>query len=234
LCVLEKAILLYNQEKYMDYSPNFAVLYKNIYDLYHLPENKSKLLFHGWHHIQFVHRKAIEFAKFLDGDVEKVAVASLVHDLNYIFSDKLEPEAARAQIVKYITKAGYRPEYAKEIADLIEDGHLAYRGSRKLSNEAKALADADTLFKAIPTTPILFASKFITQNKYDIEKLGHKVVEEQKPLMDGGAYFYTDFAKKKYLKWAKTNLKMWENVLESLNDKDIREMLNTASKLGII
>lgn len=216
------------------FSHNFATLYKNIYDLYHQSENKSKLLFHGWHHIQFVHNKAIEFAKFLECDVEKVAVASLVHDLNYIFSDKLEPEAARAYIIKYVIEAKYEPAYAKEVANLIEDGHLAYRGSRELSNEAKALADADTLFKTIPTTPILFASKFITQNKYDISKLGHKVVEEQKPLMDSGKYFYTELAKKKYLRWAKINLEMWENVLESLNDKDIKEMLDTASELGVI
>lgn len=117
---------------------------------------------------------------------------------------------------------------------MIEDGPLAYRGSRELSDEAKALADADTLFKAIPTTPILFASKFITQNKYDVEKLGHKIVEEQKPLMDSGTYFYTNIAKEKYLKWAKTNLEIWLNVLESLNDKDIKEMLKTASDLGVL
>jgi uncharacterized protein len=212
----------------------FSIFYKNIFDLYHLPENKSKLLFHGWHHIQFVHSKAIEFAKFLNCDVEKVAVASLVHDLNYIYSDKLEPEAARAQIIEHVQAANYPVDYANEVADLIEDSHLAYRGSRKLSEEAKALADADTLFKALPTTPILFASKFITQNKYDIEKLGHKVVDEQKPLMDSGGYFYTDLAKEKYLKWAKTNLEMWQGVLESLKDKDVKELLNTASDLGVI
>jgi uncharacterized protein len=218
----------------MEFSPNFDNFYKSIYDLYHLPENKSKLLFHGWHHIQFVHRKAIEFAGYLKCDIEKAAVASLVHDLNYIFSDKLEPEAARAQIIYYVTNANYPPKYAEEIADLIEDGHLAYRGTRQLSNEAKALADADTLFKAIPTTPIVFSSKFITQNHYDLKKLGHKIIDEQKPLMESDTYFYTELAKRKYLKWAQINLAMWENVLESLEDKDVQEMLTTASELEVI
>ena len=216
------------------FSQNFTSFYKNIYDLYHLPENKSKLLFHGWHHIQFVHTKAIEFARFLECDVEKVAVASLVHDLNYIFSDKFEPEAARTEIITYVTEAGYQLEYADEVASIIEDVHTAYRGSRELSDEAKALSDADTLFKAIPVTPILFTSKFITQNKYDIGKLGHKVINEQKSLMDSDTYFYTEIAKQKYLGWAKTNLDMWENVVESLDDKDVQEMLNTASELGVI
>jgi uncharacterized protein len=218
----------------MKFSPTFTTFYKNIYDLYHLPQNKSKLLFHGWHHIQFVYRKAVEFAIFLNCDVEKVAVASLLHDLNYIFSDKLEPEAAKTQIITYITKVGYEDTFAEDVANLIQDAHLAYRGSRELSNEAKALSDADTLFKALPTTPILFASKFIIQNKYDISKLGHKIIEEQKPLIDSDKYFYTELAKQKYLKWAKTNLDLWENVLDSLNDKDIQEMLNTASELEVI
>jgi uncharacterized protein len=217
-----------------NFSTNYSKLFQSVSDLYHLPENKAKLLFHGWHHIKFVHDKAIEFAQALGCDVEKVAVSALIHDLNYIFSDKLEPEAARKNIIEYVIAAGYNEAYAQEVANLIEDSHVAYRGSRQLSDESKALADADTLFKAIPTTPILFASKFITQNKYDIEKLGHKVVDEQRPLMDSGTYFYTETAKEKYLKWAKVNLEIWENVLESLQDEDIKQMLKTASELGVI
>lgn len=218
----------------MEFSENYNKHYKNIFELYHLPENQSKLLFHGWHHIQFVHNKAVEFAIELKCDVEKVAVSALVHDLNYIFSDKLEPEAARAQILEYVIKAGFDDIYAKSVADLIEDGHLAYRGSRELSDEAKALADADTLFKALPTTPILFASKFMTQNKYPVEKWATKVISEQRPLLESGNYFYTKSANDKYLSWAKTNLEMVELVLESLKDEDVKEMLKTASDLGVL
>ncbi len=218
----------------MELSANYNTLYKTIFDLYHLPENQAKLLFHGWHHIKFVHDKAIEFATELKCDIEKVAAASLLHDLNYIFSDKLEPEAARMQIMEYLNTAGYAEEYQKSVADLIEDSHIAYRGERELSSEAKALADADTLFKALPTTPILFASKFITQNKYDIKKLGHKVIDEQKPLMESDTYFYTEIAKKKYLGWAKANLALWENVLDSLDDPSIKEMLKNAYELGVL
>lgn len=218
----------------MEFSNKYHQLYKEIFNLYHEESNRSRLLFHGWHHIKFVHDKSIEFAKEINCDVELVAVSALVHDLNFIFSDKLEPEAAKKNVIDYILKAGYSNEYAETVAKIIEDAHLAYRGERELRDEAKALADGDTLFKAIPTTPILFASRYITQNKYDIEKLGHKVVGEQKPLMDSGSYFYTKLAKEKYLKWARTNLEMWENVLESLNDPAIKEMLTTASDLGVI
>lgn len=218
----------------MEFSENYKKLFQTIYDLYHKEENKSKLLFHGWHHIKFVHDKAIEFANELKADAEKAACSALVHDLNYIFTEVLEPEAANVEIKKYLMEAGYSEEFANEIIQNIEDGHLGYRGARKLSEEAKALADADTLFKALPTTPILFASRFITQNKYSIEKLANKVVGEQEPLIEEGNYFYSEMAKKKYMTWAKVNVYMWKNVQEALKDPAISEMLQTATELGIL
>jgi len=36
------------------------------------------------------------------------------------------------------------------------------------------------------------------------------------------------------LKWAKTNLALWNNVKESLEDKDITEMLKIAENLKVI
>lgn len=217
-----------------EFSTKYKKLYTTIFDLYNQPGNKARLLFHGWHHIQFVHNKAIEFARELECDIERVAVASLVHDLNYIFSEELSPEAAAGQIREYIASAGYSEEYCNKILKLIEDSHTEYRGKRELSDESKALSDADTLFKALPTTPILFASKFISQNNYSIEKLGHKVVDEQKPLLDSGTYFYTKTANKKYIKWARINLEIWENVVVSLDDPDVKELLDTAYELGVL
>lgn len=216
------------------FSEKYNKLYKTIFDLYHLSENQAKLLFHGWHHIKFVHDKAIEFGVELEANLELVAASGLLHDLNYIFSDKLEPEAAKEYILKYLTEAGYDIETSEKVASAIENSHLGYRGDRELSSESKALADADTLFKALPTTPILFASKFITQNKYDIKKLANKIVTEQKPLLEKNEYFYTKLANSNYLAWAKVNLKMWENVLEALKDPAIIEMLDNAYKLGVL
>lgn len=231
-CIIMLGINLYTIT--MNFSENYSKLYDEIFKLYHLPENQSKLLFHGWHHIKFVLDKAVEFAGYLNANVEQVAAAALVHDLNYIFSDKLEPEAAKNQVIEYVTNAGYPKEFAEKIEIMLENAHLAYRGERELSLEDKALADADTLFKALPTTPILFASRFITQNKYDIEKLGNKVVGEQEPLMQQGIYFYTEVAKERYLGWATANLALWKNVLEALKDPSVKEMLATASELGVL
>lgn len=215
-------------------STNYSNLFESIYDLYHLPENKNKLLFHGWHHIKFVHDKAIEFAGELQADVELVACSALVHDLNYIFTEKLEPEEANRQIEEYLIESGYSKDKAQLIINNIENAHTEYRMDRDMSNESKALSDADTLFKALPTTPILFASKFLTQNKYDIAKLANKVVSEQKPLIEEDKYFYTEGAKDKYMEWAKTNLQLWENVLSSLEDSSVRDMLKNAYDLEVL
>lgn len=216
------------------FSQNYQNLYKTIYDLYHTSENKSKLLFHGWHHIKFVHDKAIEFAKFLKCDVETVAAASLVHDLNYIFSKKLEPEAANLQIANYLKESGYDNEFQELVLDIIKQGHIGYRDGTEVPDLVKALADADTLFKALPTTPILFASKFITENNYSIAKLAAKVVDEQKHLLEQDMYFYTDLAKEKYMEWAKLNIALWENVQESLEDESVKSMLDEAYELGVL
>jgi uncharacterized protein len=52
--------------------------------------------------------------------------------------------------------------------------------------------------------------------------------------MNAGTYFYTELANKKYLNWATKNLESWENVLEALQDPSIKEMLATASELGVL
>jgi len=66
------------------------------------------------------------------------------------------------------------------------------------------------------------------------DRLANKIIDEQKPLMDNDTYFYTKLAKEKYLKWARVNLTMWENVLEALEDSDINEMLKSAKDLGVL
>lgn len=215
-------------------SESYRKLFKTIYDLYHTEENKNKLLFHGWHHIQFVHDKSIEFAQELNANVTIVASAVLVHDLNYIFTEKLEPEAANLQIKEHLIAAGFAEDEVSNMLAIIESAHTGHRANAQLTDEAKALSDADTLFKALPITPILFASKFITENKYDIRKLANKVVGEQEPLILSDQYFFTQLAKDKYSKWANANLQIWKNVLEALDDKAVSDMLQTAEELGVL
>ena len=192
-------------------------------------ENSQKLLFHGWHHINFVSKKAIEFANPIEANAFLAESAGLVHDLNYIVEPNSEPEVGIDLRKDCLTKAGYSLEEISQIEGIIMESHTRTR-SNTISKEGMALSDADTLFKALPTTPILFASKYLTQNKVNIGKLADKVSSEQNKLMESGIYFYTDLAKRKYLKWAEINLALWNNVNEALMDEDVVEMLEIAKK----
>ncbi len=196
-------------------------------------ENKGILLFHGWHHIFFVSKKAVEFAKHIQADANLVESAALTHDLNYIIKPNSEPEVAKDYRQQILSDAGFNQEEIERIEKIVMESHMRTR-NENISNEGKALSDADALFKSLPTTPILFASKYITQNKVDIKKLAQKVTSEQNPLMEKDIYFYTEAAKEKYIKWAKSNLQMWNYVQEALNDPDVTEMLKIAEKNGVL
>jgi len=196
-------------------------------------KNSKKLLFHGWHHINFVSKKAAEFAGPIGADAFLAESSGLVHDLNYIVIPNSEPEVGQKLRENYLTQAGYSRKEIERIEKIIMEGHTRTR-TTKISKEGKALSDGDTLFKALPTTPILFASKYIEQNKVDIAKLAHKVSSEQNKLMKSGIYFYTALAKKKYLKWGKINLALWDNVNEALKDDDVLEMLSIARQLKVL
>lgn len=144
-----------------------------------------------------------------------------------------EPEVGAELRAQVLQQSGYSEEEIKQIEQVIMGGHTATRGA-DTTKEVKALSDADTLFKALPITPILFASKYIQQNKVDINKLAHKVVSEQKPLLEQDIYFYTEIAKQKYLHWAKVNLDLWVNVQEALGDEDVQYLIETARQKNII
>ncbi len=196
-------------------------------------DRSADMLFHGWHHIYFVAKKAIIFAEEFEVDKELVEAAGLTHDLNYLVEINSEPEVGKDLRAEYLTKAGFDPTEIEKIETIVMSEHTATRHA-DISDESKALSDADTLFKALPITPILFAGHFITENQIDIKRLASKVVGEQKPLMDQGIYFYTNIAKNKYLGWAKVNLSLWENVQQALEDDDINEMLSIARELKAI
>lgn len=196
-------------------------------------QHQEGLLFHGWHHITFVTNKSIVFAKELGANGFLVQSAALVHDLNYIVEANSKPEAGKGLRENLLTKAGYSSVEIEAIEKIIMDECTTNRHG-DISLESKALSDADTLFKALPVTPILFASKYIEENNVDVAKLAHKICKEQTHLMESGIYFYTDTAKQFYLKWAKVNLELWNNVEECLKDEDVREMLKIAESSEVI
>lgn len=212
-------------------TPRTTKLAEELEKLYQ--DRSADMLFHGWHHIAFVAKKAVKFAEEFDVNVELIEAAALTHDLNYLVEVNTEPQVGKELRAAYLTDAGFSEAEITEIEGLVMEEHTATRHAQ-ISDAAKALSDADTLFKALPITPILFAGHFITENHIDISKLAHKVVGEQKPLMEQGIYFYTEAAKAHYMNWAEVNLKLWENVKASLDDEDVVEMLAIARDLKVI
>lgn len=215
----------------MNNQPKLSTLRDKIEELYR--QHTAYLLFHGWHHIYFVTKKAVEIAQSINANELIVESAALVHDLNYIVEPNSEPEVAKDMRKNILTQCSYTLQEIEMIESVIMEAHMRTRGEN-ISTNGKALSDADTLFKSLPTTPILFASKYITQNKVDIQKLADKVTSEQNPLMQKGIYFYTEYASKKYLDWAKANLQMWNYVKDSLTDPDVSEMLSIAREAGAL
>jgi uncharacterized protein len=196
-----------------------------------LYDGKSEALpFHGWHHIDFVRSKALEFALQLNADLFIVESAALTHDLNYLVKINSNPEKGGEERGKILQMCGYEDGETNIIEKVIVDSHTGYRlHLTELSQEAMALSDADTLFKALPVTPILFAHKYLSENKITISELAQKVVNEQDPLMAADIYFYTSGAREKYTKWANTNLDLWKNVIESLQDDSVKKLISVNS-----
>ncbi|PIN74558.1 HD family phosphohydrolase [Candidatus Woesearchaeota archaeon CG10_big_fil_rev_8_21_14_0_10_37_12] len=195
-------------------------------------ENKDKLLFHGWHHIEFVRRKSLIFAEELNADLFLVESAALVHDLNYIVKSDSKPEDAKEYRAKLLDECSYSEEEVIKIENIVLAANTFER-NLNISNEAKAISDADSLFKVLPTTLVLFSSKYITENRIDFEEHVHRILAKNK-FIDEGTYFYTKLAKQKYSEWAKTQHLFWEQAQECIRDTDTQEMLKIARELDVI
>lgn len=196
-------------------------------------KNGKNLLFHGWHHISFVQKKAVEIAKTIDADIFFVESTALVHDLNYLVESNSDPEAGEELRHRLLQKSGYDVHEIDRIEAIVIESHTAYRGPN-LSLEGQALSDADSIFKILPITPVVFSGKYVSQNKVNLKKLATKITSEQNPLLQSGIYFYTEFARNKYQHWAETNIGLWNQILECLEYDDIQEMLKQAQNIGVI
>lgn len=212
-------------------SPKIIQLKTQIKPLY--LKNSKNLLFHGWHHITFVTKKALKFADSINADKQIVEAAALTHDLGVLDNVVNGRKVDNKLRLKILKKAGFNIENIAKIDKVCMESYTALR-NKSISPEGMALSDAETLFKSLPITPIIFTSKYLKQNKVELLDLAIKTTSEQNPLMAKDIYFYTDYAKNKYLKWAKTNLQLWNNVVEALKDKEVNEVLKKAEDLDIL
>ncbi|HEX5119401.1 MAG TPA: HD family phosphohydrolase [Pseudonocardiaceae bacterium] len=183
------------------------------------------LPFHGWHHVSFVRSKAAEFAQGNGADVGLVETAALVHDVNYLVVRNSAASAGRDLRMRILAESGVTSAAATRIDDVVVEAEMATR-HRDISIEAQALSDADTLFKALPVTPVMLAHRYLTENGISLRELASKIVGEQVGVLDAGFYFYSQAAADAYSHWATANLSLWQCVVEALDDPTVTQLLS--------
>ncbi|MGW5051685.1 HD family phosphohydrolase [Actinokineospora sp. NPDC004072] len=183
-----------------------------------------RLPFHGWHHVGFVRDKAVGFAEANGADVPVVAAAALVHDVNYLVRRNSAAAAGSGLRLRLLARAGVRRATAEWIDAIVDEAEMRTR-HRGISREAQALSDADTLFKALPITPVVLAHRYLAENGVTLRELAHKIVDEQSGAHDGGFYFYSPAAAAQYSEWAAANLHLWRCIRDSLDDPAVERLL---------
>jgi uncharacterized protein len=183
-----------------------------------------QLPFHGWHHVSFVRAKAAGFAAGNGADVPLVETAALVHDLNYLVRRNSVAAVGQSLRLPLLAESGVHPAAANRIDAVVVEAEMATR-HRDISVEAQALSDADTLFKALPVTPVMLAHRYLTENGISLRELASKIVGEQAGVLDAGFYFYSEAAADAYSHWATANLELWQCVVEALDDPSVNRLL---------
>src|SRR5438067_2069073 len=185
----------------------------------------ERLPFHGWHHVSFVRAKAVGFAQHNGADRAVVEVAALVHDVNYLVLRNSPAAAGRSLRLEILAECGVPPAVARWIDEIIDEAEMATRG-RDISLEGQALSDADTLFKALPVTPVVLAHRYLRENGLSLRELAHKIVGEQGGVHEEGYYFYNPQAAELYSGWAMANLQLWRCIKEAVDDPSVAELLD--------
>lgn len=186
------------------------------------------LPFHGWHHVSFVRSKGAVFARHNGSDVALVETAALVHDVNYMVRRNSLAEDGRALRMRILADAGVSEAVAEHIDEIVVEAEMRTR-HRDISLPAQALSDADTLFKALPVTPVMLAHRYLDENGVSLRELATKIVGEQQGRHDEGYYFYSPQAAAMYSRWATANLELWQCVVESLDDPSVAELLTAVA-----
>ncbi|MEW2302554.1 HD domain-containing protein [Streptomyces sp. NPDC006655] len=213
----------------MDLDESFAAeLREKVHALY--ARKVGDVPFHGWHHVKFVSAKACEFAPELGADVLLVYIAALVHDVNYLIDVRTDASGGSELRRKILGESGASDALVDRVERIVLEAEIQSRTS-DISPEAKALSDGDTLFKALPVTPVILAPRYMKETGRDLRELANKIVDEQVPLNDQGIYFYADSARERYRVWAETGLNLWRHILDSLDDPAIRDLVASVAAL---
>ena len=182
------------------------------------------LVFHGWPHVKFVHDKALDFAVDRQADAPIVRIAALVHDLNYYVDPSSSVTAGQRLRSQMLSDVGLPCSVIDLVESIVVEASIARRG-RQVSTEVACLSDADTLYKALPVTPVLLAHRYMRETGLTLSQLAHKIVSEQAPKLEEGFYFYDDDLTSRYGGWAKANLELWRAIDEAVDDPAVRDLV---------
>ncbi len=172
--------------------------------------------------MSFVRDKAVGFARHNGADVRVVEVAALVHDVNYMVRRNSLARAGRDLRMDILAEAGVGARAAERIDAVVCAAEMRDR-QRDICLEAQALSDADTLFKALPVTPVVLAHRYLVENGVSLRELATKIVGEQRGIHDEGYYFYNPQAAATYSRWALANLELWQCIVEALDDPTVED-----------
>ncbi len=211
----------------MNRKKQLEILKNKTQDLY--LNYKNKLLFHGWHHVNFVFGKSHEFAIDLGANVFLVESSALVHDLDHLLGKDPTSKEVDLYRKELLESCGYSYSECIAIRSIVSQSHTSIRNER-ISKEAKALSDADTLFKILPITLIFFTKEYLIETNISLEGLALKITSEQGKLLNSGCYFYSKIAKLKYLDWAVQNIKLWEFIRDNIHDQTLVELISYIEK----
>jgi uncharacterized protein len=185
----------------------------------------SGLPFHGWHHVEFVRSKAVALAHKNGSDVAIVEVAALLHDLNYMVQRNSRVNAARHMRRQLLNELDIDECIIERIEQVISEAETEARDEHA-SLEAQALSDADTLFKALPITPVLLAHRYMEETGQDLRQLCDRILRDQVPLRDKGIYFYDRETSVQYEEWANANLHLWQCIDVSLKTAEVQGLVS--------
>lgn len=204
-----------------------ASIRRMVETLYSNQSGKNEIKFHGLPHINFVCAKAIHFAKMNGANLNLVNVSALLHDLNYVEARDSKVEIGRRVRSDILTTVGVEDAEISKIEDIICSADITSQIAAE-SLEAQALSDADTLFKILPITPVLFSHHYLNENSVSIGELARKIIKFQVKKFENGSLFYNKSAYEKYRKWADANYKLWTQILECEEDNDIAKLISSA------
>jgi uncharacterized protein len=193
-----------------------------------LEEKADAVPFHGWAHTEFVRAKAVEFATERRADVDLVEAAALVHDLNYLVAPNSKPGAGRGMREQLLETCGFSADQVERIEQIIDGAHMEHRQA-DVDVETACLSDADTLYKVLPITPVLFSHRYLAENRMKLDELATKIIREQVEKLKDNYYFYDQRLTARYRPWADANLGLWEAILASLSDPDVASLVEYES-----